>query len=81
MLCEGLYSHSNSGYNSIHSDTDSYFDFNALRKGMDGYEKCSLVALFTAYIVVILLIVTYEVTECQMFRIKQILNIGNHSIH
>ena len=48
---------------------------------MDGYEKCSLVALFIAYIVVILLITTYEVTECWMSQIKQILNIGNHSIH
>ena len=48
---------------------------------MDGNEKCSLVALFIAYIVVILLIITYEVTECQMSRIGQILNIGNHSIH
>ena len=48
---------------------------------MDRYEKCSLVALFIAYIVVILLIIIYEVTECQMPRIKQILNIGNHSIY
>ena len=47
---------------------------------MDGYEKCSLVALFIAYIVVILLITIHEVTECQMSRIKQILNIGNCSI-
>ena len=52
-----------------------------LTGGMDGYEKCSLVALFIAYIVVILLIITYEVTECQMSQIKQILNIGNHSIN
>ena len=48
---------------------------------MDGYEKCSLVTLFTAYVVVILLIMTYEVTECRMSQIKQILNIGNRSIH
>ena len=48
---------------------------------MDGYEKCSLVALFIAYIVITLLIIPYEVTECRMSRIKQILNIGNHSIH
>ena len=47
----------------------------------DGFEKCSLVALFIAYIVVILLKTTYEVTECQMSQIKQILNIGNHPIH
>ena len=47
---------------------------------MGGYEKCSLVVLFIAYIVVILLIITYEVTECWMSQIKQILNIGNHSI-
>ena len=52
-----------------------------MKKRMDRYEKCSLVALFIAYIVVILPIITYEVTECQMYRIKQILNIGNHSIH
>ena len=58
-----------------------YTDFNALRKRMDGYEKCSLVALFIAYIVIILLIITYEVTGCQMSRIKQILNIGNHSMY
>ena len=48
---------------------------------MDGYEKCGLVALLIAYIVVILLIITYEMTGCRMFRIKQILDIGNHSIH
>ena len=46
---------------------------------MDGYEKCSLVTLFIAYIVVILLIITYEMTECWMSQIKQILNTGNHS--
>ena len=81
MGCKGLYSHSYSGYNSIHSSTDSYSDFNALKKRMGGYEKCSLVALFIAYIVIIWLIVIYEVTECRMSRIKQMLNIGNHSIH
>ena len=48
---------------------------------MDGYEKCSLVALFIAYIVVTLLITIYEVTECRMSQIKQVLNIGNRSIH
>ena len=48
---------------------------------MDRYEKCSLVALFTAYVVAIWLIITYEVTECWMSRIKQILNIDNRSIH
>ena len=47
---------------------------------MDRYEKCSLVALFIAYKVIILLIIFYEITECQMSLIKQILNIGNHSI-
>ena len=47
---------------------------------MDRYEKCSLVALILAY-KIILLIVIYEVTECQMSRIKQILNVGNHSIY
>ena len=31
---------------------------------MDRYEKCSLVALFIAYNVIILLIVIYEITEC-----------------
>ena len=81
MQCKGLYNHGNFGYNSVHSDTDSHLDFNALRKGMDGYEKCSLVALFIAYIVIILLITIYEVTECQMSRIKQILNVGNRFIH
>ena len=48
---------------------------------MDGYEKCGLVALLVAYIVIFLLIITYEVTECWMSQIKQILNVGNHSIH
>ena len=48
---------------------------------MDRYEKCSLVALLIAYKVIILLIVTYEVTECRMSLIKQILNIGNHSTY
>ena len=37
---------------------------------MGRYEKCSLVALFIAYIVVKLLIITYEVTECQLSQIK-----------
>ena len=48
---------------------------------MDRYEKCSLVALFIAHKVKILLIIIYKITECQMSQIKQILNIGNHSTY
>ena len=66
---------------NIYDNIDSQFDFNPLKWIMDRYEKCSLVALLIAYEVIILLIVIYEVTECQMSLIKQILNIGNHSTY
>ena len=57
------------------------FILNPLKWIMDRYEMCSLVALFLVYKVIILLIVIYEITECWMSQIKQILNIGNHSTY
>ena len=46
---------------------------------MDITEKCSLLMLALAYVIVIILIVIYEVTECQFSRLLQIFHRGNHS--
>ena len=50
-------------YCNIYDNIDSLFDFNPLKWIMDRYEKCSLVALFIAYKVIILLIVIYKIME------------------
>ena len=45
----------------------------------EGQTSLSLVMLFIAYKVVILLMVIYEITECRISCIKQILNIDDPS--
>ena len=47
---------------------------------MDITEIFSLLMLVLAYIIIIMLIVIYEVTECQFSRLQQVFRIGNHSI-
>ena len=47
---------------------------------MDITEIFSLLMLALAYIIIIMLIVIYEVMECQFFRLQQMFHIGNHSI-
>ena len=48
---------------------------------MDIVETFSLLMLVLAYMIIIMLIVVYEVTECQFFRLQQMFHTGNHSIH
>ena len=47
---------------------------------MDIAEIFSLLKLVLVYIIIIMLIVIYEVTECQFSRLQQMFRIGNHSI-
>ena len=47
---------------------------------MDVTEIFSLLMLVLAYIIIIMLIVIYEVTECQFSHLQQMFCIGNHSI-
>ena len=46
---------------------------------MDIAEICSLLMLILAYIIIIMLMVIYEVTECQFSRLQQMFRTGNHS--
>ena len=46
---------------------------------MDVTEMCSLLILILAYVIIIMLIVIYEVTECRFSRLQQMFHIGNHS--
>ena len=46
---------------------------------MDVTEICSLLMLILAYVIIIMLIVIYEVTECRFSRLQQMFHIGNHS--
>ena len=48
---------------------------------MDIVEIFSLLMLALAYLIIIMLIVVYEVTECQFSCLQQMFNTGNHSIH
>ena len=48
---------------------------------MDTFEKFSLLMLALAYMIIVMLIVVYEITECRFSRLQQIFHIGNHSIH
>ena len=48
---------------------------------MDTVEKFSLLILVLAYIIIVMLIVVYEITECHFSRLQQIFLTGNHSIH
>ena len=47
---------------------------------MDVYEKISLLALALAYMIIIVLIVVYETTECHFSHLLGISRTGNHSI-
>ena len=46
---------------------------------MDVTEILSLLMLVLAYIIIIMLIVIYEVTECQFSHLQQMFHTGNHS--
>ena len=48
---------------------------------MDTFEKFSLLMLVLAYMIIVMLIVVYEVTECQFSHLQQIFHTRNHSIH
>ena len=48
---------------------------------MDTVEKFSLLMLVLAYMIIVMLIVVYEVTECSFSHLQQIFHTGNHSIH
>ena len=48
---------------------------------MDIVEKFSLSMLVLAYMIIIMLIVVYEVTECRFSHLQQMFHTGNHSIH
>ena len=48
---------------------------------MDIIEKFSLLMLVLAYMIIVMLIVVYEVTECRFSRLQQMFHTGNHSIH
>ena len=48
---------------------------------MDIVEKFSLLMLVLAYMIIVMLIVVYEVTECRFSRLQQMFHTGNHSIY
>ena len=48
---------------------------------MDTVEKFSLLTLVLAYMIIVILIVVYEITECRFSCLQQIFHTGNHSIH
>ena len=48
---------------------------------MDAFEKFSLLTLVLAYMIIVMLIVVYEITECHFSCLQQIFHTGNHSIH
>ena len=48
---------------------------------MNTVEKFSLLTLVLAYMIIVMLIVVYEITECRFSRLQQIFHTGNHSIH
>ena len=48
---------------------------------MDIVETFSLLILVLAYMIIIMLIVVYELTECQFSCLQQMFHTGNHSIH
>ena len=45
---------------------------------MDVTEICSLLMLILAYVIIIMLIMIYKVTECQFSRLQQMFHTGNH---
>ena len=46
---------------------------------MDATEICSLIMLALAYVIIIMLLVIYEVTECRFSHLQRMFHIGNHS--
>ena len=48
---------------------------------MDIVEIFNLLMLVLAYMIIIMLIVVYEVTECQFSCLQQMFDTGNHSIY
>ena len=48
---------------------------------MDTVEKFSFLILALAYMIIVMLIVVHEITECRFSRLQQIFHTGNHSIH
>ena len=48
---------------------------------MDIVETFSLLMLVLAYMIIVMLIVVYEVTECRFSCLQQMFHTGNHSIH
>ena len=48
---------------------------------MDTFEKFGLLILVLAYMIIVVLIIVYEVTECHFSHLQQIFHTGNHSIH
>ena len=48
---------------------------------MDIVEKFNLLMLVLAYLIIVMLIVVYEVTECQFSRLQQMFHTRNHTIH
>ena len=47
---------------------------------MDRFEKVALMMLALAFVIIVMLIVVYEVTECQFSRLHQMFHTKNHSI-
>ena len=47
---------------------------------MDRFEKIALGMLVLAFVIIVLLIVVYEVTECQFSRLHHIFHTRNHFI-
>ena len=46
---------------------------------MDITEICRSLMLILAYVIIIMLVVIYEVTECRFSHLQQMVHIGNHS--
>ena len=47
---------------------------------MDRFEKFSVIMLALAFVIIVMLIVVYEVTECQFSHLQQMFHTRNHSI-
>ena len=48
---------------------------------MDTVEKFSLLMLVLAYMIIVMLIAVYEVTECRFSCLQQMFHTKYHSIH
>ena len=48
---------------------------------MDIVETFSLLMLVLAYMIIVMLIVVYEITECRFSHLQQMFHTGNYSIH